>query len=806
MADGNEPPEHPSDQALAAGGSPMASILRPLRFSARSFMRISVVIPSFNHSKYIESAVQSVFMQASDELEVELIIIDDGSSDDSLEIIRECLKSSPLERTILIEQENRGAHAAIMRGIEHARGDFIAILNSDDAFLPGRFAAMAEKLDPSQDGIAFTLVEMIDENDQPLPPDSPQYGWYQDVLASAAACPTHGFALLRNNPAVTSGNFLFSRSLYDKLGGFSEHQLSHDWDFLLRSTFYVEPVFIPETLMRYRVHPENTTGHVQHLMAEEGRDGLNRFMSLARSAASPNPIAPLPANWPRYWPWFCDSIRPHFSDQPIIHSIEPDLLGTRNSDPNMTGRTFDPVASVSRPAARERHEDPRIREERLMSRPSPTTDGMDLNHPARADKATSPDASLRGMVRRLAPRPLRQLAKRLLATPAPPLQNPGPTCSPEEINVDPARPLVLMVTHETSRTGAPLLALDLVRRMSKHAQCAVIHDGEGPLLDDFAKHAWIIDGKQLNPWGAPTSYGQKIMDKLSVASQRMALCNTATTWHYARWIRRFGWRTISLVHDFATNSPAEDYRLIAQSPDVVVYPCETMRQIACEWAGLPSDHGLVHPQGLLRETFLDGQHDAARHALRRSLDLPDESIIVLGCGSLELRKGPELFLLTALSALRRTHDPRLHFVWIGSGADTYLDPTFWCVRDVRRAGVEDRVHFLGEVNDTEEAFRASDMYLLTSREDPFPCVVHEAMACGMPVACFDGSGGSPSMLGDGGGAIIPFGDVQGMADVVIKWLDDPEERVSIGHEGKRIVRDKYSQDGYVKWLMELGLK
>jgi glycosyltransferase involved in cell wall biosynthesis len=150
-------------------------------------------------------------------------------------------------------------------------------------------------------------------------------------------------------------------------------------------------------------------------------------------------------------------------------------------------------------------------------------------------------------------------------------------------------------------------------------------------------------------------------------------------------------------------------------------------------------------------------------------------------------------------------DPRLHFVWIGSGADTYLDPTFWCVRDARRAGVDDRIHFLGEVEDTEQAFRASDMYLLTSREDPFPCVVHEAMACGMPVACFDGSGGSPSMLRDGGGEVIPFGDVQGMADAVITWLDDEETRARIGLEAKRIVEERYDQNQYVKWLMELGL-
>ena len=74
-----------------------------------------MVIPSYNHARYIEAAIQSVFAQATNGLDIELVIVDDGSPDDSLKVIRNCLKDSPLQRTILIEQENRGAHAAIMR-------------------------------------------------------------------------------------------------------------------------------------------------------------------------------------------------------------------------------------------------------------------------------------------------------------------------------------------------------------------------------------------------------------------------------------------------------------------------------------------------------------------------------------------------------------------------------------------------------------------------------------------------------------------------------------------------------------------
>ena len=121
-------------------------------------MNISVVIPSYNHARYVEAAIESVFIQAGDSIDVELIIVDDGSMDDSPGIIRERLRNAPLARTLFIEQENQGAHAAIMRGLSHAEGDYLAILNSDDAFLPGRFARMSEHMEPGRECLAYSLV------------------------------------------------------------------------------------------------------------------------------------------------------------------------------------------------------------------------------------------------------------------------------------------------------------------------------------------------------------------------------------------------------------------------------------------------------------------------------------------------------------------------------------------------------------------------------------------------------------------------------------------------------------------------
>ena len=104
-------------------------------------VQISVVIPLFDHEKYIEEAIQSVFEQQVDRIEI--IVIDDGSQDRSSDVV-----SAMHDRRIrFYSQENKGAHEAINRGIRLAEGKYIAILNSDDLYCPDRLAKCLDYLE-----------------------------------------------------------------------------------------------------------------------------------------------------------------------------------------------------------------------------------------------------------------------------------------------------------------------------------------------------------------------------------------------------------------------------------------------------------------------------------------------------------------------------------------------------------------------------------------------------------------------------------------------------------------------------------
>jgi cellulose synthase/poly-beta-1,6-N-acetylglucosamine synthase-like glycosyltransferase len=111
--------------------------------------RISVVIPLYNHARFIGEAVDSVLLQGS--IVRELIVVDDGSSDESAAVMREIKRRDP--RIVFWSQPNRGAHTAINSGLWRATGYLLTILNSDDVYAPARLTRLADALDadPSAD-------------------------------------------------------------------------------------------------------------------------------------------------------------------------------------------------------------------------------------------------------------------------------------------------------------------------------------------------------------------------------------------------------------------------------------------------------------------------------------------------------------------------------------------------------------------------------------------------------------------------------------------------------------------------------
>jgi len=155
---------------------------------------------------------------------------------------------------------------------------------------------------------------------------------------------------------------------------------------------------------------------------------------------------------------------------------------------------------------------------------------------------------------------------------------------------------------------------------------------------------------------------------------------------------------------------------------------------------------------------------------RRALGLASDVYVVASGGTLQWRKGPDLFLQVGRRLAERTSQP-FALLWVGgpTGGEDYERLHF----DAERLGLADRLRVTGFIAEPLAYLAACDVFLLTSREDPLPLICLEAAALERPVVCFDGAGGIPEILVDGRGFVVPYADADAMADVVNRLRADP---------------------------------
>ena len=218
---------------------------------------LSVIMPVYNHEKYVAEAIESVLEQTYASLE--LIIIDDGSKDNSLKVCRNYTSDS---RVTVLSQENAGAHNTINRGLELAKGQYLAIINSDDIYEKDRFELMIAEMEKDKDlGFMCSYIRVINQNGKDL---GVKEGWKNMepwlLEHPEKSLASEGFVgnLIISNFTSTTSNFLFTRELYQKIGGMRNLRFAHDWDFALRTAKVTKCKILERPLMKYRVHDSNT--------------------------------------------------------------------------------------------------------------------------------------------------------------------------------------------------------------------------------------------------------------------------------------------------------------------------------------------------------------------------------------------------------------------------------------------------------------------------------------------------------------------------------------------------------------------
>jgi len=409
-----------------------------------------------------------------------------------------------------------------------------------------------------------------------------------------------------------------------------------------------------------------------------------------------------------------------------------------------------------------------------------------------------------------------------------PFEEPAPMpVSANGANGANGRSKVLFISHDARRHGAQILLLHFLRWFKANTDIAfeIVLKGDGELrpefealgpvvvwnekavvkdmvrklkLEPFAKRA--VSSLRLAPvkeelrgrtrHRAIAENGELFRERFREAKIDLIYSNTGTNGKVLEALSSLNCPVICHVHELdyclSYQTERDNTEQVRKHTNHYVAVSQAVRENLVRQLHVSEDQIDVVHEFIPTPSRIDAERPPD---IRRRLGINEDALIVGASGTTDWRKGPDLFIQLAQSIQRRRLVAPLHFIWVGGDKEGPTFAALW--HDVVHAGLERFVHFTGAVNNPLEHFALFDVFVLTSREDPFPLVNLEVASLAKPIVCFDGSGGAKEFVEDDCGFVVPYLNIEAMADRVVELLESPALRKRLGEAAAEKVRERH---------------
>jgi glycosyltransferase involved in cell wall biosynthesis len=362
-------------------------------------------------------------------------------------------------------------------------------------------------------------------------------------------------------------------------------------------------------------------------------------------------------------------------------------------------------------------------------------------------------------------------------------------------------PTILFVSHDASRTGAPIFLLRLLRwfRANTDIPFRILVGKPGELLTEFESIAPVdcfeqevsmahrIVRRLGGPAIDPSNHLASLRKTLESSNIGLVYANTVASGQFLDFLSFLRCPVVCHVHEL------EDVIKIAANGDLGPLRKHVTTYLAVSravQANLVRNHGIGETNIRVIHGFVPTQQHAtrcveSRVGVFRELGIPRIAKLVCACGSIEPRKGPDLFLELGGALSRAYRDTPVHLVWVGGKPGH--------VKEMQRAAKSrgTAMHFIGHREDVSPYYEAADVFVLPSREDPFPLVMLEAAIAEKPIVCFD-SGGAPEFVHTDAGFVVPEFNVNEMTARIALLLSNPLLLRQMGQTARARVMDSHS--------------
>lgn len=348
------------------------------------------------------------------------------------------------------------------------------------------------------------------------------------------------------------------------------------------------------------------------------------------------------------------------------------------------------------------------------------------------------------------------------------------------VEIDPSQkkevnsPSIIFISHEASQTGAPAVLMSLMKWLKENTEInfSIIVGAQGPWNNRFEEIAptFYMDKNYTN--------FQDSLKNFCGNHVQAVYINTVASALYAEKLQFLHATFYTHVHEMENV-----FKIFTPHIEVLKNICSNyiaVSQGSIEAIKKRFDSNKINLKFL--KPFIE-PFDNSRNKIERLT--PKKAIF--GCGAVEIRKGFDIFCEVA-SKLKERNRTDFMMYWIGSDINKDLIAS----QVIEKYKVSDVVKFLGTKDYPRDYFKNGDMFLLTSREDPYPLVCMEAAECDMPVICFDEkAGGMHSFVEKDAGIVVTYLDISLYTNAVIKLLDDDDLRKNFGITAHKKVIDRH---------------
>ena len=375
---------------------------------------------------------------------------------------------------------------------------------------------------------------------------------------------------------------------------------------------------------------------------------------------------------------------------------------------------------------------------------------------------------------------------------------------------DSSKETILLVSHESSATGAPLLGLNIGKWLSDEYNLIHYIMKKSNIHNAFFDDSFLVI-ENINVQNSLT-VKKLFQEMLQRYNLKCVVCNSVVTYPILEIASDLKIPTVSLIHEFSEYTKPKNRMLrTIVAADKVVLPAKIIQNSIMEQihsiSGLRKIplNLLIQPQGklpYLPEAY--GEADTQEQILNK-LDIDDKSEykIIVASGFAQIRKGLDLFIYTA-RYIKQYYKGKCKIVWVGDGYNPEHDFSYslWLSREIKHLGLENDFVFLEHQKSLDSIFELADMFCLSSRMDPFPNVVIDALEANLPIACFRDASGSVEFLEENRAdcLIADYLDTHQLGKMIAEYMTKSGTKSSVN---RSLAHNKLNFDKYAEFIVQM---